>query len=539
MQKPFAALLVVLAILSASRTTAAEKFDPAARAAAVAPYLDDQVIGVAHVDPTRIDVEAFFEEGVAMLVKAEGAVPAGAGMEQEVRTAIAKARPIYEKWIAEFTRAGGRELYVVFSLADFPRKPVFVIAPVKEGGDHRAVAALLYSGRPDGPTNDQHGLDRADIEISERLGEVVFAGSRKALARLKTLTPTPRAELAAAFKAAGDTTAQILLIPTEDNRRVLSEMLPPIPEEFGGGSGKQIADGLQWAAMGIELPPRPVASLVVQSKDARSAETLKRLVQGYCRVLGRVKDVRKTFPKLDELIALVAPTVQGDRLEITLDRQGIDTVLDTLSVPVVDAREAARRTQCANNFNQLGVAMWTYHEANQRFPAAATYDKDGKKLLSWRVQLLPYLGEEKLYKQFHLDEPWDSPHNRKLIANMPRVFACSSTAALAEEGTTTYWVPVGEKTVFGGKQGAAIRDIRDGASNTIMLVEVGPEEAVVWTKPDDLRTDPANSFPGVQQLRGGFNVLFCDGHVQFMKMKDIDPKKLQAMFTYDGGEPID
>jgi len=196
-----------------------------------------------------------------------------------------------------------------------------------------------------------------------------------------------------------------------------------------------------------------------------------------------------------------------------------------------------------NNLVQLGLAMESYHEANQRFPAAASYDKDGKKLLSWRVQLLPYLNEDKLYKQFHLDEPWDSPHNRKLIANMPPVFACSSTAALAEKGTTTYWVPVGEKTMFGGKQGTAIRDVRDGVSNTIMLLEVGPEKAVVWTKPDDLQIDPANSLHGVRQLRGlhggGFNVLFCDGHVQFMKMKDIDPKKLRAMFTHDGGEPID
>lgn len=529
MRKPFIASLVVLAILSASRATAAEEFDPAARAAAVAPYLDDQVIGVAHIDPTRVDLEAFFKE--TWLPKP----PDG--------TELSEVQAIIERWIAEFTRAGGRELYLVFTLADFPRQPLFFIAPVKAGGDHRAVAGLLYSGRPDGPTNDQQGPVQAELEIAERVGDVVFGGSRKALARLKTLKPTPRPELAAAFKAAGDTTAQILLIPTKDNRRVLSEMLPPIPEEFGGGTGKQIADGLQWAAVGIELPPRTAASLVVQSRHAQSAETLKGLVQGYCRVAGRVKDVQKAFPKFDELIALLAPTVRGSRLEITLDRQGIDTVLGAFSASVVEAREAARRAACANNFKQLGVAMHAYHEANKRFPAAATYGKDGKKLLSWRVQLLPHLGEEELYKQFHLDEPWDSPHNRTLIAKMPPVFACPSGAGRAEKGMTTYWVPVGEKTMFGGKQGTAIRDIRDGAANTIMLVEVGPEEAVVWTKPDDLQTDPANSFPGVRRLRGlhggGFNAVFCDGHVKFMKMKDIDPKKLRAMFTHDGGEPID
>ena len=47
----------------------------------------------------------------------------------------------------------------------------------------------------------------------------------------------------------------------------------------------------------------------------------------------------------------------------------------------------------------------------------------GKALLSWRVALLPFLEENELYKQFHLDEAWDSDHNKKLLAKMPRVFA--------------------------------------------------------------------------------------------------------------------
>jgi prepilin-type processing-associated H-X9-DG protein len=536
MRIPFATSLVVLLLLSVSRATAAEEFDPAARAAAVAPYLDDQAIAVAHIDLKRVDVEAAFQEFVAVFLRAEGPAPPGFGVAQEVRTEVADVQTLVERWTAELTRVGGRELYLVFSLADFPRKPFYVIAPVKEDGDHRAVAGLLYSGRPDGP-------DRRDgrREISERIGDVVFFGSRETLARLKMLKPTPRPELAAAFKAAGDTTAQILFIPTEDNRRVLREMLPPIPEQFGGGSGKQIADGLQWAAMGIELPPRLAASLVVQSKDAQSAEKMKRLVQAGYRLLGQVEDVKKIFPKFDELTAMVAPTIQGDRLEIALDRQRIDTVLDALSVPMVRAREAARRTQCMSNFKQLGTAMCVYHEANKRFPAAATYDKDGTKLLSWRVQLLPYLGEENLYRQFHLDESWDSPHNRKLIAMMPRVFACPGAggAGLAKNGMTMYVAPLGEKAVFGGKQGTANRDIRDGASNTIMLLEVDPEHAIVWTKPDDLPIDPDNPLHGLSgRHEGGFNVVFCDGHVQFMETENIDPKKLRAMFTRDGGEPI-
>ena len=46
-----------------------------------------------------------------------------------------------------------------------------------------------------------------------------------------------------------------------------------------------------------------------------------------------------------------------------------------------------------------------------------------RPLLSWRVAILPDLGERELYEQFHLDEPWNSPHNLVLVGRMPKVYA--------------------------------------------------------------------------------------------------------------------
>src|SRR5262245_56693586 len=81
-----------------------------------------------------------------------------------------------------------------------------------------------------------------------------------------------------------------------------------------------------------------------------------------------------------------------------------------------------QRAGVANNLKQIGVAMHTYHDKHRSFPAAAIYGKDGKALLSWRVALLPYLGLEALYKEFKLDEPWDSAHNKRLLEKMPAVY---------------------------------------------------------------------------------------------------------------------
>src|SRR6185295_12482568 len=87
------------------------------------------------------------------------------------------------------------------------------------------------------------------------------------------------------------------------------------------------------------------------------------------------------------------------------------------------AREAAQRTQSLNNLKQIGLAMQNHHSVYKAFPARAKLDNDGKPLLSWRVLVLPFIEEKALYNEFHLDEPWDSEHNKPLVEKMPKLYA--------------------------------------------------------------------------------------------------------------------
>src|SRR5207302_9126297 len=133
------------------------------------------------------------------------------------------------------------------------------------------------------------------------------------------------------------------------------------------------------------------------------------------------------------------------------------------------------------NLKQIGVAMHRRMDVHKVLPGPAIYrDKLAPPLLSWRVALLPYLEQQDLYKQFRLDEPWDSEHNKKLLGKMPDVYRSPGAKAPT---TTHYQVFVGQGTIFEGPGGIGFAQILDGTSNTLMVVEAAA--AVPWTKPED------------------------------------------------------
>lgn len=219
-------------------------------------------------------------------------------------------------------------------------------------------------------------------------------------------------------------------------------------------------------------------------------------------------------------------------------------MLVALLLPAVQAaREAARRSQSSHNLKQVGLAMHNFHDVYGRLPAAGAAnpaDPAGGAGLSWRVHVLPFIGEQSLYKQFHLDEPWDSPHNKSLIPQMPLAYA--SPNFTDKPGHTIYLAVAGDpaapwNTPFThGGDPLRFGDIPDGLGNTIFVVEADPSEAVPWTKPDDLEIDPRDPHQGLGNLRpGGFLAAFGDGHTDFISNYE-DDALLRSMFLIDDGQ---
>jgi hypothetical protein len=502
----------LLLALAGPAAAADSKFDPEAVARAAAPYLDDRTLVVGHLDLARLDADALVTSFARL-----------AGMNDKE---AAPAREATRKALDAFRTAGGKDAYFVFSLVDLFETPFFIF-PLGEGGDSRALAQAVRD----------LGLAPGNPEVKP-LGNAVFAGSQTTLDRLTKLKPTPRPDLLEALKGAGEASVgQLALLPTRDARRILEETLPNLPPEAGGGSVKAFTQGLQWAVLGLETAPKITLRLTVQSPDATAAKELSDALAKVFKSVGAQKEVRQEVPDFDKLVALFTPKVSGDRLTLALeDRQ----LLPVLQPTVFKVRASAARMQSSNNLKQIGLAMHNYHDTYGRFPAAAVYDKNKKKpLLSWRVQILPFIEQDNLYRQFKLDEPWDSEHNKKLIAQMPRVYQSSKDPKLLAEFKTTYLAPAGKATMFPpGPDGVRIADVTDGTSNTLFVVDADDSRAVVWTKPDDLEVAEDNPAKGLSTRNGdGYLTLLVDGSVRLIP-KGIDKKTLWALFTRNGGEVI-
>jgi hypothetical protein len=183
-----------------------------------------------------------------------------------------------------------------------------------------------------------------------------------------------------------------------------------------------------------------------------------------------------------------------------------------------------------NNLKQILLAYHNYHDTYGVMPTNQL-SKDQKPLLSWRVQILPFIEQEQLYKQFKLDEPWDSEHNKKLIDKMPKLYA--PVRVKADPGMTYY-------QAFGGshgwlKPGARLASFTDGTSNTFGCAEAA--KPVIWTKPEDMVFD-GKKVPALGGLFDGrFHAAMCDGSVRRFR-KGADPDVLKLLIDPGDGNPI-
>jgi len=377
--------------------------------------------------------------------------------------------------------------------------------PIKQAplGKHKAYSMTLPApGIPIAPT---WCLTDKELILSMSSPSLQSAASRT------TANPSlaTRADVAERLKSG----QPMLMAMSMDMRAILQAVMPIVQ----AGLQQAMAQGALPAGEPFQLPPMEVLTKHLEPSLIALMRT-KPGIELYSRQTMPGSNLGSSMPTT---MALLLPAVQS-------------------------ARQAARRTQSMNNMKQILLAMHNFHDVNQGFPASYGLTKDGKPGLSWRVHVLPYIEQVQLYNEFHLDEAWDSEHNKKLIARMPPTYR--SPLSTAEPGYTNYLGVGGENGVIAKPEGEKPKDrpvglhlskVTDGTSNTIAVVEASDEAAVIWTKPDDYEPNAQDPFKGLMGLHGpsGFLAALADGSVRFIS-RNANPNVLKALMTRNGGEPV-
>ncbi len=267
-------------------------------------------------------------------------------------------------------------------------------------------------------------------------------------------------------------------------------------------------------------------------------------------------------------------------------------VLVALLLPAIQAaREASRRTHCQNNLRQLGTALLNYEQQHQELPVGclgytlpvAEWSAIPQRLISWNVQLLPFLEQNSLWSAYQLDLPSNDARNQTMGATVLAIFLCPSTPSELLINPTGSWR--GQAfTDYGGLYGVEgvgrdhpdfgnpdavdpptqtvndeslgvmlynepvpLTQITDGTSHTAVVAEALTRRisTMEWANGHNIfaqeQSIPINADQGIDEIGsphpGGALVTFCDGHVAFLG-EELDQAALNALLTRCGGEAL-
>lgn len=519
-KSPAFGLALGLALLSSLACgQEADRSAPAQFLKTVEPFLQDSTFLVVRVDATRLALpdDTKLQETLA---------PAARASYTDSRQELANGLHLLKKL------SGGQPVYLAVAVPHSREMvPIHCFRRAAAAGDTATVKSFL--------------LRRFRTKLQVR-GDYLVATNvgKSALAK----SPPPKASLdafQAAFAAVEDYPLQLMVVPPEHVWRTVEELSPQLPPQLGGGSSKVLTEGVQWIAVGVD-PSQLKIEMLIQSDNNEAATRFAAHLPKLLGSVDKAAGVQLAIPeKFTQFVSQqLKPKAEGSQVAIRIngsEKTSVNLTMLTSLAELLD--EELHRYTNLDKFRNIVLGMHNYHDVYRAMPPNDKHrDKEGKPRLSWRVHILPFVEQSELYQQFRLNEPWDSPHNKQLIDKMPDIFArrtLDPTHSSLKPGHTTFLAPAGEKTIFGGNKPVRFRDMLDGTSNTIALVEVKPEKAVPWTAPQDYQFDPKDPLAGVRVGKDKrWLSAFADGSVRQAK-SSIDAKTLLNLFQMSDGNVID
>lgn len=212
------------------------------------------------------------------------------------------------------------------------------------------------------------------------------------------------------------------------------------------------------------------------------------------------------------------------------------------------SRLAEVRIQNASikNLENIAAALNSYAADYGTYPPATLRDTAGRPLHSWRVLILPYLGEQETFDQFDLSKPWDHETNLQASYMMPSVYAHPNDAN-SMGGQSGYYLMTGPGTLFPATGPLSPDKMDDKSSQTILVIAGVPSLSTSlggWAEPVDLNSNMmqgvVNGTVGVEpggKMKSGVTMATVDGRGHFLA-NGLSPTTFNALVTPNGNERL-
>ena len=359
--------------------------------------------------------------------------------------------------------------------------------------------------------------------FSQKMGQIFDA-----LNRLNSGGNEANSKLAKMLEADSNTHAQVVA-DVEKFRHYMTYSsgayrpvpLPEISDGFLPASTKSIQAHLDINAN------RPLEIKVLTTKDVLQFQsTIKKRLKDFTAELKALGSDSKTAIIDDVACVDIDNGVLIEYRNSGTPGEFWNGILEDINVARMIVTNQRDQTKFKLGVSRVILAALNYESANQKFPTNFL-KKDGTALLSWRVAVLPFIGERGLYKSFKLDEPWDSEHNKPLLKKMPRLFHDPFSKSARQQKTRIQCLS-GKDGTF--SNALTFDDVKDGTNNSIAVVV--SDVAVPWTKPTDHTVDLDKPWSNLNKLPivGMFN-----GLTVILKKPDQE-KELRAGLTISAGD---
>ncbi|MGB7344101.1 MAG: DUF1559 domain-containing protein [Pirellulaceae bacterium] len=422
------------------------------------------------------------------------------------------SQPI-QKVIDSLSSAGAEKVYLIASLRSVADGGPLVVVPC----DNPAAV--------DGVVSNVLKSTSAPEQFVTHVGEdALLLGPQVAIDRA-LVNKGADSDLLKLLKRGEKLDHTICIVFPSEVRTELAVFLPDqmpdsVPVKF---SPRQLVSDLENLQLTWAFPPKGNLRGQVKTSDGSAAE----------RVEAVLKNALSVVPELSQAVSI---SVDDDSVGIKSTPAQFTQLIQKAIAP---AQEKNLRMMQMNDAKRVLLAFHNYHSAYAHCPPRCWTDKAGNPLLSWRVTILPFMGQQALYRDMKRGEAWNSKDNQTFTEMAVPEYA-GSRPDREHPAYTRLRAPVYPGSLWHGDgPPKKFADVNDGLSNTIALIYAPQDAATPWTSPEPWIISEDDPMKDVFGDQDSTIMARLDGSVHFVKKSEMTNEKLKALLTIAGGEVIE